>query len=215
MSKDTLKDEIGILDVFQPGLKRGAESLPYAPHKRYFYVEHPTEGWRVYLRACCFLHEEGVSFQKNRFLVVKRFGGDAGKKTWEPPKGQMEGKDGLRHPKKPVLRLLEENVEREVEEESKIRMIHQLRHTGLVLQSQEKDYPKNHYFQYHVFQGFVPTQEIMNAAAEFRWLHEHPAYWSRLRADKREKDDIAWFSPKHTQMMGRWSPSLVAMYLSS
>jgi 8-oxo-dGTP pyrophosphatase MutT (NUDIX family) len=208
MSKDT-----PIYDVFQPGLKRGAERLAFAPHKRYFYVEHPTEGWRVYLRACCFLHEQGVPLVKERFLVVKRFDGDPKKRTWEPPKGQMEGKDGLRDPKKPVLDLLEENVQREVEEEAKIREIQKLRHTGLVLQSQEKDYPKNHYFQYHVFQGFVTTEEILNAASEFKWLHEHPTYWARLRKDKREKDDLGWFSPRYTQLMGRWSPSIVAMYL--
>ncbi len=210
MSKDT-----PILDVFQPGLKRGAERLAYAPQKRYFYVEHPTEGWRVYLRACCFLHESGVPFQQDRFLVVKRFGGDAKKRTWEPPKGQMEGKDGLRDPKASILHLLEENVQREVEEEAKVREILHLKHTGQVLQGQEKDYPENHYFQYHVFQGLVRTEEIMNAAAEFRWLHEHPAYWSRLRKDKREKDDLAWFNPRHTLMMGRWSPTLIAMYLGS
>lgn len=208
MSKD-----VAILDVFQPGLKRGAERLPFAPQKRYFYVEHPTEGWRVYLRACCFLHEAGAPFQKDRFLVVKRFGGDPKKKTWEPPKGQMEGKDGLRNANASILQLLEENVQREVEEEAKIRQIHHLTHTGLVLQSQEKDYPKNHYFQYHVFQGLVTTEEIQNAAAEFKWLQEHPAAFSRLRTDKREKDDLAWFSPKHTQMMGRWSPSLIVMYM--
>jgi ADP-ribose pyrophosphatase YjhB (NUDIX family) len=209
MSKD-----VPIFDVFQKGLKRGAERLPFAPQKRYFYVEHPTEGWRVYLRACCFLHEAGEAFQKERFLVVKRYEGDPKKKTWEPPKGQMEGKDGLRHPNKSVLQLLEENVQREVEEESKVREILHLKHTGLVLQSQEKDYPKNHYFQYHVFQGLVRTEEIQNAAAEFKWLHEHPVFWLRLKADKREKDDLAWFSPKHTHLMGRWSPSLVAMYLA-
>lgn len=208
MSKD-----VPIFDVFQAGLKRGAERLAFAPHKRYFYVEHPTEGWRVYLRACCFLHESGVPFQKERFLVVKRFDGDPKRKTWEPPKGQMEGKDGLRHPNTPILKLLEENVQREVEEEAKIREILHLRHTGLVLQSQEKDYPKNHYFQYHVFQGMVRPEVIQDAAAEFKWLHEHPTYWARLRKDKREKDDIAWFSPNHTQMMGRWSPSLVVQYL--
>jgi hypothetical protein len=208
-----MSNQTPIFDVFQPGLKRGAERLAFAPHKRYFYVEHPTEGWRVYLRACCFLHEAGVPFQKDRFIVVKRFGGDPKKKTWEPPKGQMEGKDGLRDPKKPVLKLLEENVQREVEEESKITEILDLKHTGLVLQSQEKDYPDNHYFQYHCFQGFVKKEIILSAAAEFKWLHEHPAYWSRLRKDKREKDDIAWFSPRYTQMMGRWSPSLIVMYL--
>ena len=32
-----------VFDVFQPGLLRGAERLPYAPSKRYFYVEHPTK----------------------------------------------------------------------------------------------------------------------------------------------------------------------------
>jgi 8-oxo-dGTP pyrophosphatase MutT (NUDIX family) len=207
--------DVPILDVFQPGLKRGAERLPFAPHKRYFYVEHPTEGWRVYLRACCFLHEAGVPFQKDRFLVVKRFEGDAKKRTWEPPKGQMEGKDGLRNPKASIMKLLEENVQREVEEEAKVREILHLQHTGLVLQSQEKDYPKTHYFQYHVFQGMVRKETILNAAAEFKWLSEHPAYWARLRKDKREKDDLAWFSPSHTLLMGRWSPSLVAMYLGS
>lgn len=202
-----------IYDVFQPGLKRGAASLPYAPHKRYFYVEHPTEGWRVYLRACCFLHEAGVMFDRTRFLVVKRYGGDPNKKTWEPPKGQMEGKDGL-HKKGSILRLMEENVKREVEEESKIKDILSLHHTGLVLQSQENDYPKNHFFQYHIFQGFVTPQEISSAAGEFEWLRAHPAAWERMRKDKREKDDLAWFHPNYTQMMGRWSPTIITMYLA-
>lgn len=199
-----------IFDVFQKGLLRGAEQLPYAPQKRYFYVEHPTEGWRVYLRACCFLHEAGVPFDRERFLVVKRYQGDPKKKTWEPPKGQMEGKDARNVS---VLRLLEENVRREVEEEAKVQKILNLTHTGLVLQSQEKDYPSNHYFQYHVFQGFVSPQEIAAAAAEFEWLHEHPAAWARMRKDRREKDALAWFHPTQTQLMGKWSPSLVAMYL--
>lgn len=203
-----------ILDVFQKGLRRGAAQLPFAPHKRYFYVEHPTEGWRVYLRACCFLHEADTPFDQSRFLVVKRYEGDPKKKTWEPPKGQMEGKDGVTR-RVSILRLLEENVQREVEEEAKIKKIVSLRHTGLVLQSQEPDYPANHYFQYHVFQGFVEPETIAAAAAEFQWLKEHPAAWARMRKDRREKDDLAWFDPKKTALMGRWSPTLVAMYLSS
>jgi ADP-ribose pyrophosphatase YjhB (NUDIX family) len=202
-----------IINVFQSGLIRGSERLPFEPEKAYAYVEHPTEGWRVYLRTATFLHPKGAPFDPHNFLVVKKTGARPTSATWEPPKGQMEGKDGLRHPNTPILKLLEENVQREVEEEAKVREILQLRHTGLVLQSQEKDYPANHYFQYHVFQGFVDPVEIGNAAAEFKWLHEHPAAWARLRKDKREKDDLAWFSPKHTQLMGRWSPSLVVMYL--
>ena len=203
-------------DVFQPGLLRGAAKLPFAPHKRYFYVEHPTEGWRVYLRACTFLHEADseTEFDKKKFLVVKRFGGDPKRKTWEPPKGQMEGKDGLRNPKASILSLLVENVNREVEEESKVKKIEGLRHTTLVLQSQEADYPSNHYFQYHIFQGFVKEEVIREASDEFDWLNEHTRAWLRMRKDVREKDALAWFVSSKTQMMGRWSPTIVAMYLS-
>ena len=202
----------GLLNVFQPGLKRGAARLPFAPHKRYFYVEHPEEGWRVYLRGCCFIHEVGHKDRK-RFLVVKRYQANADTKAWEPPKGQMEGKDGLAHPRWSVLDLLTENVKREVEEESKIKGFETLTYTGLVLQSVEKDYPPNTYFQYHVFQATVTPQTIQEAASEFQWLNEHPAAFARLRKDKREKDALAWFDPKKTRLMGKWSPSIVVMYL--
>lgn len=204
----------GLLNVFQPNLVRGAARLPYAPHKRYFYVEHPEEGWRVYLRGCCFIHEAGVSDPK-RFLVVKRYQAAEDTKAWEPPKGQMEGKDGLAHPKWDILKLLTENVKREVEEESKIKNYDSLVYTGLVLQSREKDYPANTYFQYHIFQAVVSPQEIQNAASEFLWLNEHPAAFARLKKDKREKDALAWYDPRHTRLMGKWSPSLVVLYLQN
>ena len=201
-----------IKDVFQRGLNRGAARLPFAPHKRYFYVEHPEEGWRVYLRACTFIHEEGMPFDSQRFLVVKRTDGSADAATWEPPKGQMEAKDTSRG--KSVRQLLVENVHREVEEEAKIRKIHDLHHTGLIFQRSEKDYPPNTFFQYHVFQAFTPSSEIEKALAEFAWIQEHPLAFARFRKDNREKDALAWFHPRHTKLMGRWSPSIVAMYLA-
>jgi len=202
----------GLFDVFQPGLIRGAMSMPHAPNKKYFYVEHPTEGWKVFLRAVCFLHEAGNSDPK-RFLVVRRFGAASEGKTWEPPKGQMEGKDGLAHPRWPLLRLMAENLSREVEEEAKVMKFENLQYTGLVLQSAENDYPENVYFQYHIFRADVKPKEIENALAEFEWLNAHPKYFARIRKDKREKDALAWFDPKRTQMMGRWSPTLLIMYL--
>ena len=79
------------LDVFQPGLIRGSANLPFDPEKAYAYVEHPTEGWRVYLRTASFLYESSEPFQKDRFLVVKKTGAPFQAPTWEPPKGQMEG----------------------------------------------------------------------------------------------------------------------------
>jgi ADP-ribose pyrophosphatase YjhB (NUDIX family) len=202
----------GLLNIFEPGLLRGAAKLEFAPHKRYFYVEHPIEGWRVYLRAACFLHEAGQPFDPMRFLVVKRKDADPKTKAWEPPKGQMEGKDAKPEPA-PLIELMAENIRREVLEESKIKKIHHLRYTGLVVQSREPDYPANHYFQYHIFQAIVTPEEIENANTEFTWLHEHPAAFARLRADRREKDAIRWFDPKETKLMGKWSPSIVALYL--
>ena len=165
----------------------------------------------MYLRAATFIHEKGVPFDAQRFLVVKSTGGDPNKATWEPPKGQMEAKDTS--PDKTVYELLLENVEREVEEESKIEHLFYVHHTGLIYQNREKDYPPNTYFQYHVFQAFVSPTQLQNALEAFAWLQEHPAAFARLRKDKREKDALAWFNPRRTKLMGRWSPSIVAMYL--
>jgi ADP-ribose pyrophosphatase YjhB (NUDIX family) len=202
----------GLFNVFEPGLVRGAAKLDFAPHKRYFYVEHPLEGWRVYLRAATFLHEEGQPFDPARFLVVKRYGANPSTKAWEPPKGQMEGKDA-KPEGAPLIELMAENCRREVLEESKIERVHSLRYTGLVVQSSEPDYPPNHYFQYHIFQAKVDSATIQKAQEEFQWLNEHPAAFARLRSDKREKDALGWFDPKETKLMGKWSPSIVALYL--
>ncbi len=204
-----------IFNVFQPGLKRGAASLPFAPQKKYFYVEHPTEGWRVYIRSACFLHEMGAPFDAARFLVVKRYGASPEGKVWEPPKGQMEGKDGLRNKTAPLLEVMAENIKREVAEEAKVEIIHGLTHTGLVFQGKERDYPDNHYFQYHVWQGTVSVTELNRALQRFIQLHAQPKAWERMRKDVREKDALSWFDPHHTGLMGRWSPSLVAMYLAA
>jgi 8-oxo-dGTP pyrophosphatase MutT (NUDIX family) len=204
-----------IFDVFQPGLIRGSEHLPYDPVKAYFYVEHPTEGWRVYLRACCFIHEQGAHFDAKRFLVVKRTGANPGAKAWEPPKGQMEGKDALKHPRTPVLRLVEENVRREVWEEAHIGKLVNLHHTGIILQDREPDYPPNHYFQYHIWQAYTPPSEITKAVTWFEWLEEHPKAFARMKRDKKEKDELRWFDPRETKMMGRWSPRIVPMYLAA
>jgi len=208
-------DSQKVLDVFQPGLIRGAETLSRDSTKRYFYVEHPTEGWRVYLRAVCFIHELYKPFQPDRFIVVKRTGGETDKATWEAPKGQMEGKDGLRNVGKSIYQLLRDNVRREVEEEAKIKYLREVQHTGLVLQSTESDYPENHYFQYHIFSAYTHPAQIVAAQEEFKWLEEHPVAFARMKRDKREKDAIGWYGGEETKMMGKWSPHLVEMYLGS
>jgi ADP-ribose pyrophosphatase YjhB (NUDIX family) len=203
----------GLLNVFEPGLIRGAAKLSFAPHKKYFYIEHPVEGWRVYIRACTFLHDSSQPFNPSQFLVVKRKDANPTTKAWEPPKGQMEGKDAKPEDAS-LIELMAENVRREVEEESKIEKMYHLRYTGLVIQSREPDYPPNHFFQYHIFQAVVTPNEIEKAQEKFKWLNEHPAAFARMRSDVREKDALTWFDPHKTRLMGKWSPSIVALYLS-
>jgi len=200
-----------ILDVFQKGLMIGSARLPFDTSKQYAYVEHPEEGWRVYLRSAVFLHRREEPFNKRNFLVVKKTRSYKTSATWEPPKGQMEGKDvGTT---RSVLTLLHENVLRETREESHIEDIIDLSHTGLVFQSQEADYPDHHYFQYHIFQGFVTSDEIDRAFDVFQWAKEHPKAFQRWSRDRKEKDAIAWFNPRETRLNPRWTPDIVALYL--
>ena len=201
----------GLINIFEPGLVRGSAKLNYQPHKKYFYVEHPVEGWRVYLRMACFIHESGTS-DPSKFLVVKRKDATPSSNAWEPPKGQMEGKDA-KPISAPLIELMGENVRRETFEEAKIEKVNNLRYTGLVVQSREKDYPENHYFQYHIFQATTEPEEIAKAQETFDWLNAHPKAFSRMRSDVREKDALTWFDAKKTKLMGKWAPSIVALYL--
>jgi hypothetical protein len=220
-------------DIFQPGLVRGSGTTSFDPEKSYFFVETPDytpsagkSGWRVYLRACCFIHEQpegpqGQSPQETpcvdlrRFIVVKKTGMPANAKAWDPPKGQMEGKDAMKHPRTPLLKLIETNIKREVEEESRIRSLKGLEYTGLVLEGVESNYPKNTFFQYHIFRAQVATKEWMAASSELDWCRAHPAAHARMKRDYREKDALSWYSPSDTKLIGKWAPKLVIMYLKN
>jgi hypothetical protein len=212
-------------DIFQPGLVRGSGTTSFDPEKSYFFVETPDytpsagkSGWRVYLRACCFIHEspqEGQCVDLRRFIVVKKTGMPANAKAWDPPKGQMEGKDAMKHPRTPLLKLIEGNIRREVEEESRIRSLKGLEYTGLVLEGVESNYPKNTFFQYHIFRAQVATKEWMRASSELDWCRAHPAAHARMKRDYREKDALSWYSPSDTKLIGKWAPKLVIMYLKS
>jgi hypothetical protein len=208
-----------ILDVFQEGLIRGSEKLAFDPEKEYFYVQHPTEGWRVYLRSACFLHDMPVasatSIDYTRFLVVKKIGTPEKSHNWEPPKGQMEGKDGVRHPRQSILDLLRTNVQREVMEESYIESLKGLHYTGLAFQQKERDYPPNTFFQYHIFNAFVIKKVWMGAIEKLDWYHDHPKAHARLRRDKREKDRLRWYSPTDTPLSRGWGSNIVTLYLKN
>jgi hypothetical protein len=203
--------DIPLFDIFQPGLHRGSAQLPFDPKKSYAYVEHPTEGWRVYLRACAFLHREGEPIKPSHFLVVKRSHTRMQTPSWEPPKGQMEGKEMKKGV--PIISLLRKNIEREIYEESHITQVERLRHTGLVFQSQESSYPPHHYFQYHVFQGFLKEEQIQQSETTFAWMKDHPLAVARWSRDRKEKDAVSWFHPRVTRLNPRWTPDIVSLYV--
>ena len=144
--------------------------------------------------------------------MVKRTGGEAEGASWEPPKGQMEGKDGVT---KSIYTALRDNIRREVAEEAKITNIRDLQHTGLVLQSTEPNYPENTFFQYHIFTGYAHPVQISRAFEKFKWFEEHPLAFERLKRENKEKDGIAWYDEIETKIMGKWSPTMVKMYLGS
>ena len=200
-----------LFDVFQKGLIRGSEHLPHDPKKAYAYVEHPQEGWRVYLRSCVFLHALDAPFQPMHFLVVHARKKQLRSAAWEPPKGQMEGKELMG--RRSVMELLKVNVLRETEEESHITKVEGLRHTGLVFQSQETSYPLKTYFQYHIFQGFITPEQIKQSFDTFQWIKEHPAGFERWKRDRKEKDAVSWFDPRTTRLNPRWCPDIVALYI--
>jgi 8-oxo-dGTP pyrophosphatase MutT (NUDIX family) len=199
-----------IWNVFQKGLIRGSEHLSFDPEKAYAYVEHPIDGWRVYLRACVFLHARNKPHSARNFLVVKRRGTRYTTAAWEPPKGQMEGrdlkKDGL------LLNILTDVAIREVFEEAHISGISQLTHTGLIFQSQETSYPRNHYFQYHIYNGYLTNDQIKQSFDKFEWIKKHPKGFARWSRDRKEKDAVDWFMPRITRLNPRWTPSIVALY---
>jgi hypothetical protein len=218
-----------IFDIFQKGLIRGAEHLSYDPTKAYAYVEHPTEGWRVYLRGAAFLHKAvmlsssekntappDLAIEMDKFLVFRNSKPKRSHKNiWEPPKGQMEGKDLLRHPKEPLLRLMTNSILREVEEEAHVTDIKETRYTGLVFQSQESTYPKNWFFQYHLFQILLTPTAVQNVFDTFTWMKEHSKAVARWRRDRKETDRVAWFNPRETPLNPRWCPTIVFAYLKT
>lgn len=216
--------ENGIINVFQDGLRRGAERLPHDPSKRYAYVQHPTEGWRVYLRSAVMIHQAQSAptapavtphFNPMKFLVVKRRGAHMTTAAWEPPKGQMEGKDllGVRGKGRPLLDVLAENARRETYEEAHIDNLQNLIYTGLVFQGREKNYPPNTFFQYHIFQVFIPESEVSKSFKIFDWIKTHKSEFAEWSRDRREKDAVAWFNPAETRLNPRWTPAIVVNYL--
>ena len=201
-----------VYNVFQPGLIRGSAALRHAPHKQYAYVEHPTEGWRVYLRSCSFIHDQDDP-NPLKFLVVKATHKSPSSYAWEPPKGQMEGKDLPEDG--PLMDALLQNAMREINEETGIPGEIPLLHTGLVFQGEEKDYPPNHYFQYHMFRASISAEIFDYINARFAYYRENPKEFEQLKKDYREKDDIDWFDMKSHRLFGRWSPSIVMLYINS
>ena len=87
-----------------------------------------------------------------------------------------------------------------------------LKHTALVFQSENSDFPPNTYFQYHIFQGFITPEQIKQSFDTFEWIKEHPKAFARWRRDRKEKDAVDWFNPITTRLNPRWCPDIAVLY---
>lgn len=200
-----------IFNIFQSNLIRGSLKKTRANKTHWYaYVEHPTEKWRVYLRTAIFIHTDN---NPKKFIVVKETRKDCHDMVWEPPKGRVEKTDGILDENTSIINVLAKGVLREMKEESRIKHITKLTHTGLVFQSQEPHYPKNHFFQYHIFRAITTEQEINRVTEIYKWYSEHPKAFRRLAESRREKDDISWFQPGITKLSPWWTPNIVVLYL--
>jgi hypothetical protein len=59
----------------------------------------------------------------------------------------------------------------------------------------------------------VTPQQIQQSFDTFEWIKEHPKGFERWRRDRKEKDAVAWFTPKETRLNPRWCPDIAALYL--
>jgi len=196
-----------IFNVFDRELIRGKEKFPdFMRYRKFAYVEHPVEGWRVFLRSCAIIRVEGMA-AKDKFIVVK----STNRATWEPPKGLLEDKD--LGPRENILTSLLRNVRREIEEEAAVYHTKSIKYTGLVLQGQETSYPPNWYFQYHIFEVVISQSEWMKIQEHFNWIAEHPASFARLKRDYREKNAVAIYDSEHTHLSEPLGKALIHLYL--
>ena len=83
----------------------------------------------------------------------------------------------------------------------------------LIIQSKEEEYGPNDYFQYHVFRAVVKSSVLQRARNIFAYYKERPEEFAALSSDDNEKDAIAFYHSRYTKLMGRWSPTLVRLYL--
>jgi hypothetical protein len=59
----------------------------------------------------------------------------------------------------------------------------------------------------------VSDAELEKSEKTFAWMKAHPKAVQRWKRDRKEKDEIALFSPSQTRLNPRWCPDIVALYI--
>jgi 8-oxo-dGTP pyrophosphatase MutT (NUDIX family) len=179
-----------------------------------------------FLRNIAFLHPPG---DPTTIVTVREWGSTTDVGMWEPPKGQMEWKEfaakgfrkGQRITTPQLVAAMREGLLRELSEEAKI-LPSEIRDFQLLPMSYSEAFPAagpHAEFRYQFWTGVVTRTDFTKAEKRMADLVGHPDIWDTVTPDKKEKDAVAWWSPKTPgawkRIRGAFSGTMTRMYMNS
>jgi len=189
-------------NLYVPGIRFGAHNFRRF-NKIYAYVALPEcEKW-IFLRTAAMIEVE-MPVEKEPHYILVHDVGNTKKRSWDPPKGQVEYKEfeiiktEFRSQKKRLHALLKEGIAREVEEESKIKITDVKDLTELdqlVVAGHHDDLPNHFHYQYHLFEGRITYKTYLKASAALERLRNNPDLAISMPKDVLEKDRLALWKP--------------------
>jgi hypothetical protein len=178
---------------------------------------------RVFLRNIAFLHPPS---DLSKIVVVREWGTESNRQTWEPPKGQMEWKEFAAADFKPrqditprqLVAAMRKGLLRELAEEAKLTAA-DIRDFALLPLSYTEPFEaagKNAVFRYQFWEGVVTEAAMRRAQGRMEELVGNPETWADIPADKKEKNAVAWWKPTSSEawrrIRGAFSGTMVRMY---
>jgi hypothetical protein len=188
--------------------------------KQYVYLRDGEK--KIFLRNILFIHHAS---KPQEVVVVREWGTNSDRGSWEPPKGQMEWKEladtGIRAgqdiSEARLVAQMKKGVLREIAEEAKI-LPSEIKDLHILPMSYTEEFPaagKNAFFRYQFWKGTLG--DLRPAQKRMRELVENGADWSQmLPKDVCEKDAVEWWSPSSPaawgKIRGAFSMAMTRMY---
>lgn len=193
----------------------------FSSGKQYVFIKHGKS--RIFLRNILFL----VNARNTKEIAIVREWGAHIKKSWEPPKGQMEWKEfadsGVRAGDTISPQILtqfqKEGVLREMVEEAKI-YTSEIKHLTKLPIAYEQEWVDSKLpharFQYQFWYATTTPAVMLEAQKRMHTLVKHKDDWKFILPDDiTEKDDIQWWNPETDGwgcIRGEFSKKMTTLY---